>query len=63
MINVLTAQPGIVNKCTSKDQTALMLAVGKNHLTCAEYLLENGADPDISDKDRETPLYKGIVFI
>lgn len=55
---LLRAQPGIVNQRTLKDQTALMLAVAKDHLACAEYLLEKGADPDITDKDRETPLYK-----
>lgn len=61
-INVLTAQPGVVNQRTLKDQTALMLAVSRDHLACAEYLLETGADPDITNKDRETPLYKGNIF-
>ncbi|XP_065111889.2 ankyrin repeat and SOCS box protein 2 isoform X2 [Paramisgurnus dabryanus] len=55
---LLKAQPGMVNQRTLKDQTALMLAVSRDHLACAEYLLEKGADPDIVNNDRETPLYK-----
>ncbi|XP_056620673.1 ankyrin repeat and SOCS box protein 2 [Triplophysa dalaica] len=55
---LLKAQPGMVNQRTLKDQTALLLAVSRDHLTCAESLLEKGADPDITNKERETPLYK-----
>ncbi|XP_048062494.1 ankyrin repeat and SOCS box protein 2 isoform X1 [Megalobrama amblycephala] len=55
---LLRAQPGMVNQRTLKGKTALMFAVSRDHLACVESLLENGADPDISNMDRETPLYK-----
>lgn len=53
------AQPGMVNKRTERSETALMLAVSKEHLGCVQVLLENGADPDVPNKDKETPLYRG----
>ncbi|XDV42193.1 hypothetical protein PO909_010902 [Leuciscus waleckii] len=55
---LLRAQPGMVNQRTLKWKTALMLAVAMEHLACVESLLENGADPDIANVERETPLYK-----
>uniref|UniRef100_A0A671QV58 Ankyrin repeat and SOCS box protein 2-like n=1 Tax=Sinocyclocheilus anshuiensis TaxID=1608454 RepID=A0A671QV58_9TELE len=55
---LLRAQPGIINQRTLKEQTALMIAVVREHLACVECLLENRADPDIISKERETPLYK-----
>ncbi|XP_043074551.1 ankyrin repeat and SOCS box protein 2 isoform X2 [Puntigrus tetrazona] len=55
---ILRAQPGIINQRTLKEQTALMLAVNREHLACVECLLEKGADPDIANKERETALYK-----
>lgn len=54
-----TAHPGLVDKRTLQEQTALLLAVSCEHLSCARCLLEGGADPDISSKNKETPLYKG----
>ena len=53
------AQPGMINKKTERGETALMVAVGQEQLQCLQVLLENGADPDISNHDKETPLYKG----
>lgn len=53
------AHPGLVDKRTLQEQTALLLAVSCEHLSCARCLLEGGADPDISSKNKETPLYKG----
>ncbi|XP_016384858.1 ankyrin repeat and SOCS box protein 2-like isoform X1 [Sinocyclocheilus rhinocerous] len=55
---ILRAQPGMINQRTLKEQTALMIAVTREHLACVERLLEKGADPDIANKERETPLYK-----
>lgn len=49
-----------VDKRTLQEQTALMLAVQGKHLDCVRILLEAGADPDISNKNKETPLYKGM---
>ena len=50
----------MVNKKTAKEETALMLAVDKQHAGCVRLLLERGADPDLVNKDGETPLNKGI---
>uniref|UniRef100_A0A8C1C945 Ankyrin repeat and SOCS box containing 2a, tandem duplicate 1 n=1 Tax=Cyprinus carpio carpio TaxID=630221 RepID=A0A8C1C945_CYPCA len=58
MNTILIAQPGIINQCTLKGQTALMISVTREHLACVESLLEKGADPDIANKERETPLYR-----
>lgn len=49
----------MVNKRTDRGETALMLAVSKEHLGCIQVLLENGADPDVPNQDKETPLYRG----
>ncbi|KAM9840306.1 ankyrin repeat and SOCS box protein 2 [Aulostomus maculatus] len=55
---LLAAQPGMVNKKTERGETALIIAVGKDRLPCAQVLLQHGGDPDMPNKDRETPLYK-----
>ncbi|XP_071222071.1 ankyrin repeat and SOCS box protein 2-like isoform X2 [Salvelinus alpinus] len=52
------AQPGSVDKRTLQEQTALLLSVSGQHLSCVQCLLQAGADPDISCKNKETPLYK-----
>lgn len=54
-----TAHPGSVDKRTLQEQTALLLSVSREHMSCVQSLLEAGADPDISSKNKETPLYKG----
>ncbi|XP_068436264.1 ankyrin repeat and SOCS box protein 2-like isoform X2 [Clinocottus analis] len=55
---ILRAHPGSVDKRTLQEQTALLLAVSREHLSCVQCLLETSADPDISSKNKETPLYK-----
>ncbi|XP_041729424.1 ankyrin repeat and SOCS box protein 2 isoform X3 [Coregonus clupeaformis] len=55
---LLGAQPGMINKCDLKGQTALILAVGREKVACVEALLEKGADTELATKERETPLYK-----
>ncbi|XP_045072042.1 ankyrin repeat and SOCS box protein 2 isoform X3 [Coregonus clupeaformis] len=55
---LLGAQPGVINKCDLKGRTALILAVEREKVACVEALLEKGADPDLANKDRESPLYK-----
>uniref|UniRef100_A0A667XGJ0 Ankyrin repeat and SOCS box containing 2 n=1 Tax=Myripristis murdjan TaxID=586833 RepID=A0A667XGJ0_9TELE len=55
---LLAAKPGMINKKTGKDQTALLIAVSRDHVGCATALLQDGADPDLMNKDGETPLYK-----
>lgn len=55
---LLRVHPGSVDKRTLQEQTALLLAVSCEHSSCVQSLLEAGADPDISSKNKETPLYK-----
>ncbi|CAL8272787.1 unnamed protein product [Merluccius merluccius] len=55
---ILKAYPALVDKRTLQEQTALLLAVSSEHLSCVLSLLEAGADPDICGKSKDTPLYK-----
>lgn len=55
---LLKVHPDSADKRTLQEQTALLLAVSREHLSCARCLLESGADPDISNKYKETPLFK-----
>ncbi|KAG9336569.1 hypothetical protein JZ751_002916 [Albula glossodonta] len=55
---LLKAQPTSIDKRTLFEQTALLLAVSRENLACVQCLLENGADPDIASKNKDTPLYK-----
>ncbi|KAI3364702.1 hypothetical protein L3Q82_011488 [Scortum barcoo] len=55
---LLSAQPGMINKRTERGESALLVAVSKEKLSCIEVLLESGADIDIANYERETPLYK-----
>ena len=49
----------MLNKKTAKQETAMMLAVGRDHARCVRLLLESGADHAIANEDRETVLTKG----
>lgn len=49
----------MINKRTEHGETALLVAVSREHLGCVEVLLGRGADPDIPNYDKETSLYKG----
>lgn len=53
------AYPGAIDQRTLQEETALYLATCREHLDCLLMLLQAGAEPDISNKSRETPLYKG----
>ncbi|XP_015252576.1 PREDICTED: ankyrin repeat and SOCS box protein 2-like isoform X2 [Cyprinodon variegatus] len=55
---LLKVHPGSVDKRTLQEQTALLLAVSYQQLSCVLCLLESGADPDICNSNKETPLYK-----
>lgn len=55
---LLRVHPSSVDKRTLHEQTALLLAVSCEHVSCVRCLLEAGADTDISSKNKETPLYK-----
>ncbi|KAM8831705.1 ankyrin repeat and SOCS box protein 2-like isoform 2-T4 [Spinachia spinachia] len=54
---LIKAHPDSVNRCTFKSQTALLLAASRGHVSCVDFLLKNGADPNIFNKEGETPLF------
>lgn len=41
---------------------ALFIAVEKNQLSATKFLLENGAFPDITDKENDTPLMRAMYY-
>uniref|UniRef100_W5KHJ3 Ankyrin repeat and SOCS box containing 2a, tandem duplicate 2 n=1 Tax=Astyanax mexicanus TaxID=7994 RepID=W5KHJ3_ASTMX len=55
---LLQAEPQTINIRTLKNQTPLILAVGRKHLSCVQFLLEKDADPNLANNQWETPLYK-----
>ncbi|XP_007257438.3 ankyrin repeat and SOCS box protein 2b isoform X1 [Astyanax mexicanus] len=55
---LLKAKPTSVDKRTLQEQTALLIAIDGKHVECLKCLLVAGADPDISNKNKDTPLYK-----
>ena len=58
-VYLCSAQPGMINKRTERGETALLVAVSKDQLRCVQVLLENGAEIEIPNYEKETPLYKG----
>ncbi|XP_023251091.1 ankyrin repeat and SOCS box protein 2-like isoform X3 [Seriola lalandi dorsalis] len=56
---LVRAHPDSVNKCNLKNQTALPLAAERGNVSCVDFLLKHGADPNIANKDQETPLFTG----
>ena len=54
---VLLAAGADVNATTPEDGTALVVATASGHEELAVFLLENGADPNVSDAIGVTPLH------
>ncbi|XP_044024706.1 ankyrin repeat and SOCS box protein 2-like [Siniperca chuatsi] len=54
---LIRAHPDSVNRCTLKNQTALLLAASRGNVSCVDFLLKHGADPNLANKDQETPLF------
>lgn len=52
------AYPTSIDQRTLQEETSLCLTTVQGHLDCLHYLLQHGAEPDIVNKSRETPLYK-----
>lgn len=52
-----------LNETDTKGDTALIKAVSKNDSDLVEILLLAGCDPNISDRDGNTPLIRTIEFI
>uniref|UniRef100_A0AAY4D8Q7 SOCS box domain-containing protein n=1 Tax=Denticeps clupeoides TaxID=299321 RepID=A0AAY4D8Q7_9TELE len=48
----------VIDACDSQAKSPLLLAVEANHMSCAACLLEKGANPNTSNRDRETALHK-----
>ncbi|XP_069806447.1 ankyrin repeat and SOCS box protein 2 isoform X1 [Dendropsophus ebraccatus] len=55
---LVKAYPAAIDQRTLQEETALYLSTLKGHLGCIQFLLQSGAEPDIVNKARETPLYK-----
>ena len=53
-VDVNTKDPG--------GMPALFIAVENNQLSATKFLLENGAYPDITDKENDTPLMRAMYY-
>ncbi|KAM9354093.1 ankyrin repeat and SOCS box protein 2-like isoform 1-T2 [Pholidichthys leucotaenia] len=54
---LVRADPDSVNVVTQKNQTALFIAAGRRNLSCVQFLLTHGANPNTANKNGETPLF------
>uniref|UniRef100_A0A665X690 Ankyrin repeat and SOCS box containing 2a, tandem duplicate 1 n=1 Tax=Echeneis naucrates TaxID=173247 RepID=A0A665X690_ECHNA len=54
---LVRAHPDLVHRCNLRNQTALPLAAEQGNVSCVDFLLKNGANPNIANKDQETPLF------
>ncbi|XP_034722215.1 ankyrin repeat and SOCS box protein 2-like, partial [Etheostoma cragini] len=55
---LLLAQRGMINKRSELGETPLLVAVSNKQLQCVQVLLESGADVNIQNYDKETPLFR-----
>ncbi|XP_070400668.1 ankyrin repeat and SOCS box protein 2-like isoform X2 [Nothobranchius furzeri] len=53
---LIRADPSSVNRCTLRNETALMLAA-RGNVSCVEFLLKHGASVNVVNKAKETPLF------
>ena len=51
-----------INSKDPSGMPALFIAVEKNQLSATKFLLENGAYPDITDKENDTPLMRAMYY-
>lgn len=51
-----------INAKDPSGMPALFIAVEKNQLSATKFLLENGAYPDITDKENDTPLMRAMYY-
>ncbi|KAM6991752.1 ankyrin repeat and SOCS box protein 2-like [Tautogolabrus adspersus] len=54
---LIRAFPGSVNRRSVRNQTALLLAAGQGNVSCVDFLLNHGANPNIANVEQETPLF------
>lgn len=51
-----------INSKDPSGMPALFIAVENNQLSATKFLLENGAYPDITDKENDTPLMRAMYY-
>ena len=51
-----------INAKDPSGMSALFIAVENNQLSATKFLLENGAYPDITDKENDTPLMRAMYY-
>ena len=51
-----------INSKDPSGMSALFIAVENNQLSATKFLLENGAYPDITDKENDTPLMRAMYY-
>jgi ankyrin repeat protein len=51
-----------IDEKNNDGATALHLAIGKSNVTAVRLLLSNGANPNIADKDGDTPLHVAAAY-
>ena len=51
-----------INSKDPSGMPALFIAVEENQLSATKFLLENGAYPDITDKENDTPLMRAMYY-
>jgi ankyrin repeat protein len=61
MVQLLAYEGAAINH-TSPMGTALMAAIVKNHFPVVQFLLEKGADVNLSDENGTTPLIFAVQF-
>lgn len=52
-----------MNRGDVKNQTPLQLAAKRGNVSCVDFLLRHGADPNLANKERETPLFRGDITV
>ena len=51
-----------INSKDPSGMPALFISVENNQLSATKFLLENGAYPDITDKENDTPLMRAMYY-
>ena len=55
-MQLVEARPSVVNARNVKGQTALVVAITRTDETWTRFLLSRGADPNLAERDGDTPL-------
>ncbi|MBO5997635.1 MAG: ankyrin repeat domain-containing protein [Alphaproteobacteria bacterium] len=60
-VKTLVARGANVNSKNASNQTAVMMAVAKNHANVANFLVENGANVNLKDSDGKSALLNAVL--